>query len=228
MKLILASLLCFSWLLSIGLTQPNPQTPAKVEGPRVLAFEAPTYPKIAAAAHASGKVIFEVEIDSKGDVVASERISGHPLLVNATREAVVAWKFEAATKAEPNRKIQLEFDFDVDAPRCRPFTVITPYRLRIAPSRPAETISYVRDADDYCEKHRERMSKDRLKIIYGLTTTSNEFLQAAQKHFPNANSSVSGGCDRRRYLRRHVCADESEVRRSSLLCEMSEGGGGVA
>jgi TonB family protein len=40
----------------------------------------PTYPKIAASAHASGEIRVQVILDTDGKVIAAHAISGHPLL----------------------------------------------------------------------------------------------------------------------------------------------------
>lgn len=55
----------------------------------------PPYPAIAKAASAEGKVIVEVLVLETGEVICVRVLSGHPLLVSATIQAVRQWKFDA-------------------------------------------------------------------------------------------------------------------------------------
>ncbi len=53
----------------------------------------PRYPSLAKAARIQGTVEFTVVIDENGKVQGTELIRGHPLLVNAAREAVMQWVY---------------------------------------------------------------------------------------------------------------------------------------
>lgn len=51
------------------------------------------YPPLAKAAKIEGDVVFTVFINGNGDIQEMRLVSGHPLLVNAAREAVLQWKY---------------------------------------------------------------------------------------------------------------------------------------
>ena len=53
----------------------------------------PQYPPLAKAARIQGSVEFNVTIGEGGSVRYLELVRGHPLLVNAAKEAVLEWKF---------------------------------------------------------------------------------------------------------------------------------------
>jgi len=173
---------------------PKLQTPKSDVSPKVLEAKAPIYSPVALSAHASGKVEIEVEIDPSGAVVSTNRISGHPLLYFAARPAALGWRFESDPAHGSNRTVRLEFDFDIDASRCKPVTTITPYHLRIAPSPPPEVANYIRgDEEKYCEVHGTRLREDRVDIIYGLAV-SKGYEQAEKTKFPHANAEILGDC----------------------------------
>ncbi|HEY0350372.1 MAG TPA: energy transducer TonB [Pyrinomonadaceae bacterium] len=180
-------------LLAFGFAAPHIQTAEQNENPKVVDAKAPEYPSIALVAHASGRVLLEVEIDSNGSVLTSRFISGHPLLILFSRKAALGWRFEPSSQVV--RKVRLEFDFDIDASRCNLVKTITPYHLLIAPTPPPETLSYIRDdGKTDCEVHRTRLIRDRVQIIYGLVDQPKPYQRAEQKFFPNANSEIFGGC----------------------------------
>jgi TonB family protein len=54
----------------------------------------PVYPPIAKAAHVSGDVKLQIQIDSNGHVVGSKVISGPPMLVGAAQDCVKQWVYE--------------------------------------------------------------------------------------------------------------------------------------
>jgi TonB family protein len=66
--------------------------PPDFERGRVIRLPKPTYPAIAAAAHASGEVRVQVMLGHDGTVIAAYALSGHPLLqaasVKAARESL--------------------------------------------------------------------------------------------------------------------------------------------
>lgn len=61
--------------------------------PEVKSFVAPRYPAAAQAVRAEGDVLVAVTVDSKGDVGATEVITGHRLLGEAAARAADGWKF---------------------------------------------------------------------------------------------------------------------------------------
>ena len=57
----------------------------------------PTYPALAKAARVSGVVEFTAVIDKQGRVEKLQLVRGHPLLVNAAREAILQWRYRPTT-----------------------------------------------------------------------------------------------------------------------------------
>ena len=53
----------------------------------------PVYPQQAKAAQLQGVVEFTITIDEQGHVTQVKVVRGHPLLVNAARDAVTQWVY---------------------------------------------------------------------------------------------------------------------------------------
>jgi len=53
----------------------------------------PEYPQMARVAHIEGQVLLQCVISKHGDVESSRAISGHPILIQAARDAVRQWKY---------------------------------------------------------------------------------------------------------------------------------------
>ncbi len=53
----------------------------------------PEYPPLAQAARIQGSVEFNVVIGEDGSVKSLQLVRGHPLLVNAAKEAILRWKY---------------------------------------------------------------------------------------------------------------------------------------
>ena len=77
---------------------PPVQKPIRVGGklrpPRLLQRVEPVYPTIAKQARISGDVRIDAIIDTEGNVVDMQVLSGHPLLVQAALGAVSQWRYE--------------------------------------------------------------------------------------------------------------------------------------
>jgi TonB family protein len=77
-------------------------------------------PKYPADVHISGKVVLRIVIDKEGHVSEAKLVSGHPMLVGATIDAVKQWKFHPYTleKGEP---VEVEttatVEFNADPPQ---------------------------------------------------------------------------------------------------------------
>jgi protein TonB len=54
----------------------------------------PVYPPLAKSARVSGTVEFSAVISKDGNIENLQLVRGHPLLVNAAREAVLQWKYK--------------------------------------------------------------------------------------------------------------------------------------
>lgn len=86
------------------------------ESPMVTKAVAPSgYPPIAVSAHAQGKVVIEVNINSDGAVVKTKVIQGHALLASTAGNAAKRWRFAAVSNGSPERSVQLTFDFQIAA-----------------------------------------------------------------------------------------------------------------
>lgn len=72
---------------------------------------APAYPELARRMNVSGRVKIEVAIAPDGHVKSTRVIGGHPLLVQASQDAVKEWKFLPGP--EDTTQI-IEFDFRVN------------------------------------------------------------------------------------------------------------------
>lgn len=173
--------------------------------PDVLKVKAPEYPAIAHAAHASGSVIVEVEVDSAGNVNSARATSGHPLLRGVAVSAAREWKFAAGAS---NTHFNLQFDFvdpdlvsvSTDPSRCRDgFVKIDPYHLKILGYRKVAAASVADQVpkellDTACPIHHQLLRRDRVPIEYGLVGFQPGYFEAEKSLFPNANTVSLGGC----------------------------------
>ncbi len=79
------------------------------EGKRkVKSKVAPSYPELAKRMNVTGRVKIEVIITPDGRVKSTRALGGHPLLVQACRDAVKEWKFVAAPE-ETTQVVEFEF-----------------------------------------------------------------------------------------------------------------------
>jgi periplasmic protein TonB len=86
----------------------EPAAPAPIEKPqrlreggrfqlgRLLRRVEPAYPPLARTTRASGLVVLECVVGIDGRIKNVKIVSGHPLLVNAARDAVWQWVYEAS------------------------------------------------------------------------------------------------------------------------------------
>lgn len=82
---------------------------ASEEGKRKVKVKVtPVYPELAKRMNVSGKVKIEVIITSDGKVKSTRALGGHPLLVQASLDAVKEWKFAAAPE-ETTQVVEFEF-----------------------------------------------------------------------------------------------------------------------
>jgi TonB family protein len=192
--------------------------PQETESPKVIETTFPVYPPIASAAHASGTVVVDIEIDQDGKVASAKVSRGHPLLAGVSRNAALSWRFEAATGI---RKVSLTFDFDASS--CRGSnTTVSPYHLRIEPApivyRPPDTVSYIPpdSAEIMCPLHKTRLQRDRVEIVYGLIGFQRGYEKAQKKLFPEANSEVFGGC----VIETQINCDGTQIQSSPKYAEV--------
>jgi protein TonB len=57
----------------------------------------PLYPPLARSARVQGVVEFNATISKEGNIENLTLVRGHPLLVNAAKEAVLQWKYRPTT-----------------------------------------------------------------------------------------------------------------------------------
>jgi protein TonB len=86
-----------------GVPPPPPPPPPKKLGPQRIGgnvMEAnlvrkvqPIYPPLAKSARVQGTVEFTATISKEGNIQNLQLVRGHPLLVNAAKEAVLQWKY---------------------------------------------------------------------------------------------------------------------------------------
>src|SRR3984893_5593251 len=70
---------------------------------------APSYPELAKRMNVTGRVKIEVIITPDGRVKSTRALGGHPLLVQASLDAVKEWKFVAAPE-ETTQVVEFEFN----------------------------------------------------------------------------------------------------------------------
>lgn len=68
----------------------------------------PVYPELARRMNIEGKVKLEVTVGANGKLKSMKVVGGHPLLVNASEDALRRWTFEPAA-AEAKAVIEFEF-----------------------------------------------------------------------------------------------------------------------
>jgi protein TonB len=83
---------------------PPPPPPKKPSGPvqiggrvaeaNLIRRVQPVYPPLAKSARVQGTVEFTAIISKEGNIEDLKLVRGHPLLVNAAREAVLQWKYK--------------------------------------------------------------------------------------------------------------------------------------
>lgn len=166
--------------------------------PKVVHAEMPVYPALGHSLSAAGAVKITVEIAQDGQVIAAKIVSGHPVLRAATLEAAQKWLFETSDEIAL-RQAELVFEFTLPHEIGCQAQAVTPYHFKIpVPFRSPiqETVSYLpADSDGQrCEVHGVLLRRDKVDIVYGLLRYKPGYWRAQQRHFPNANSWVGGGC----------------------------------
>jgi TonB family protein len=109
------SLLLINLILSTasGAFAQSPLNGAEQPTVVVKAVAPKSYPPIAMAARAGGRVIIRVTINPKGEVTATKLVSGHVLLDAVSQRAARKWLFAAAEKKDADRFVELEFIYTV-------------------------------------------------------------------------------------------------------------------
>lgn len=103
--LIFLTALITSLLLLPGLSSAVP-----APGERKLVHRVePIYPEVARQNHITGTVKLRLIVTRDGTVKSAEPIGGHPVLIEASLNAIENWKYAAAPKEST---VMIEFKFD--------------------------------------------------------------------------------------------------------------------
>jgi TonB family protein len=92
------------------------QDTGKVLNDKAISLPSPTYPAVAKAAKASGRVVVRVTVDEKGDVISADAISGHTLLRAAAVAAARQAKFKPTLENGRPGKVTGTINYDFVAP----------------------------------------------------------------------------------------------------------------
>lgn len=76
---------------------------------RLRSKVAPTYPELARKMNITGVVRVQITVDKNGTVKSAKLVGGHPVLANASLEAVKKWKYEPGAEESTGT---VEFHFD--------------------------------------------------------------------------------------------------------------------
>ena len=97
---------------------PTPRLRTPISGGvlngKAITLPKPVYPRVAAAARASGTVIVQVLIDEDGNVVSASPVSGHPLLHEAAVRAARQAKFSPTSLSGQRVKVSgvIHYNFE--------------------------------------------------------------------------------------------------------------------
>ena len=72
---------------------PRLKTGGNVQDALIVHRVMPVYPPLARQARVEGKVVFKAVINARGLIQSLQLVSGHPLLVEAARDAVRQWRY---------------------------------------------------------------------------------------------------------------------------------------
>jgi TonB family protein len=78
------------------------------EARKAISKPAPRYPEIAKRLNLVGTVKVEITIGPDGKIKNTDVIGGHPILINATLDALKEWKYEPA-KTETLETLTFDF-----------------------------------------------------------------------------------------------------------------------
>src|SRR6266852_6845300 len=108
-----------AFLFSFLLFSDTPVTadpPMATESPRVMHFEAPSYPEMAWQEKVHGKVTLKILVHKDGRFAFAEDPAGPPALVSAAKENLCSWTF-AANDADQPLPLTVEYEYRIDKTR---------------------------------------------------------------------------------------------------------------
>jgi len=194
MKILLAC------LFTLALLTPSrfvSSAPFNLPKPRLMV--APSIPRLAVMVRVGGNVVVDLKVDTAGKVRVANVVEGHPLLRTATLDAAMRWEFEPLS--EPT-DLRLTFVWPrlLGQGQEKVVVAVQPYNADLVAKvePPPDTISWLpkdfEEGKTRCKVHGVLLKKDRVEIAYGLMLYKVGYFEARQKSFPNANTSMSGGC----------------------------------
>jgi TonB family protein len=143
-RLVFAVVTVFAAVLMFS-RYTNGATSDPLRPPDVVAAIVPVYGAVARTAHLGGEVTVEAIVNPKGQVTSVRVLGGHPLLLNAAKEASRQWRFEPAKDSSANRTVSLVFIFKM-VRECAPPAELTPifyppYKIEVRGETPPITCS---------------------------------------------------------------------------------------
>ncbi|HKE32129.1 MAG TPA: energy transducer TonB, partial [Candidatus Angelobacter sp.] len=75
-------------------TDSFPRISSSVAEQNLVKKVEPPYPQMARMAHIEGKVVLSIVISPEGKVSSVRAISGHPILIQPTMDAVYKWEYK--------------------------------------------------------------------------------------------------------------------------------------
>ena len=155
-------------------TLPLTTVPSEVAARNLINRVDPVYPAMPGAAGVTRRVKFAITVTEAGTVTDVALISGHPMLVLAAKQAVLAWRYKPFTENGNPVRVRLVVDLpfslaDVKENDCRAAAEVHQYSL----AEPA-----CRDAVALADQHPKERTADRAMLhqTYGLV------LEAEQKY----------------------------------------------
>jgi protein TonB len=119
------------WFVLAALVEAQAQpifVPPRIQAQRLIHRVRPVYPKLAKQAHIQGTVKLVAVIDEEGVVDRLKLISGHPLLVEATFDAVKQWLYRPAIRngvpVSVITTIEVAFTMDGRSPANKPSVTV--------------------------------------------------------------------------------------------------------
>src|SRR5215468_6033212 len=93
-------------------TRPNVRISCPLLNPHPVKIVRPTYPPLARQTHVEGKVSLNCLIGTDGLVEKIEVKKGHPLLIQASTDAVSKWKFKPVVLN--GKAVEMETTVNID------------------------------------------------------------------------------------------------------------------
>src|SRR6202047_1888075 len=87
--------------------------PVRTEAPRVMHFQAPSYPEMAWQSKVHGKVTLKILVYKDGRFGFTDTIAGPPALVSAAKENLCSWTF-ASNPSDVPLPLTVAYEYRID------------------------------------------------------------------------------------------------------------------